>query len=258
MSTCFVIQPFDKGRFDKRYEDAFKPALAEAGFNAYRVDEDPGVDDVLIDAIEKGITRAPLCLADVTTDNPNVWYELGFAYAAGKPVILTCCDEREGALPFDIRHRKVIQYKSESTSDFEDLKRQVTARAKALQSGAIQAQSRKSDPVAPRDGLSQMEIQLLGIVAAATAVPDARESVWIVQQNARSIGLTDVAIGLAIRGLRRQRLIVVEEVDDPGGTYDGAYVTDSGWDWIQEHSSFFNLTARSPQDLDDLDSEVPF
>ena len=258
MSTCFVIQPFDKGRFDKRYEDAFKPALANAGFDAYRVDDDPGADDVLIDAIEKGITLSPICLADVTTDNPNVWYELGFAYAAGKPVILTCCDEREDALPFDIRHRKVIHYKSESTSDFEALKQQVTERAKALQRGAIQGQISKSDPIAPRDGLTQMEIQLLGVVAAATAAPGTRHSIWLVQKNAQSIGLTDVAIGIAFRGLLRQEIIAVEEVDDPNGTYDGAYVTDSGWDWIKEHSSFFNLTARPPQDLDDFEGEVPF
>ena len=104
--TCFVIQPFDKGKFDKRYNDAFDPGLGQAGFEAYRVDQDPGTD-VLIAAIEEGIRRAAICLADVTTDNPNVWYELGYAFAAGKHVILTCCDEREGPLPFDIQHRNV-------------------------------------------------------------------------------------------------------------------------------------------------------
>ena len=55
--TCFVIQPFDRGKFDKRYEDAFEPALAQAGFTAYRVDEDPSTD-ILIAAIEDGIREA--------------------------------------------------------------------------------------------------------------------------------------------------------------------------------------------------------
>ena len=75
---CFVIQPFDRGKFDKRYKDAFEPGLAKAGFEAYRVDQDPGTD-VVIAAIEEGIRRAAICLADVTTNNPNVWYELGYA-----------------------------------------------------------------------------------------------------------------------------------------------------------------------------------
>ena len=85
---CFVIQPFDRGKFDKRFVDAFQPALSQAGFAVYRVDQDPGTD-VMIAVIERGIREAEICLADITNDNPNVWYELGFAYAARKPVILT-------------------------------------------------------------------------------------------------------------------------------------------------------------------------
>ena len=172
-----MIQPFDQGsRFDKGYKDAFEPALAEAGLDAYRVDQDPNAE-VLIDAIEKGIQRAPICLADVTTDNPNVWYELGFAYAARKSVILICGDERKGALPFDIQHRNVIQYKSESGSDFEVLKRQITERAKALLERAIEKQMNDADPIAPQAGLSQREIQLLGVLAGATPAPGTREMV---------------------------------------------------------------------------------
>ena len=37
MSICFVIQPFDGGTFDKRYEDIIAPAIKEAGLESYRV-----------------------------------------------------------------------------------------------------------------------------------------------------------------------------------------------------------------------------
>ena len=30
MPTCFVIQPFDSGKFDKRFEDVYKPAIEAA------------------------------------------------------------------------------------------------------------------------------------------------------------------------------------------------------------------------------------
>lgn len=41
MSTCFVIQPFDGGPFDKRYDDVIAPAIVAAGLEPYRVDRDP-------------------------------------------------------------------------------------------------------------------------------------------------------------------------------------------------------------------------
>jgi hypothetical protein len=51
-ALCFVIQPFDSGKFDKRFEDVYRPAIEAAGLDAYRVDLDPGVD-VPIDAIKE-------------------------------------------------------------------------------------------------------------------------------------------------------------------------------------------------------------
>ena len=59
MDTCFVIQPFDNGRFDKRYIDTFNPAIEAAGLEAYRVDYDPSVL-VPIESIENLISnKAP-------------------------------------------------------------------------------------------------------------------------------------------------------------------------------------------------------
>jgi hypothetical protein len=65
------------------YHETFAPAIIEAGFQPYRVDEDRRAD-VLITSIEDGIRSASVCLADITTDNPNVWFELGFALAVNR------------------------------------------------------------------------------------------------------------------------------------------------------------------------------
>jgi hypothetical protein len=65
MPTCFVIQPFDSGKFDKRFKETFAPAIVAAGFEPYRVDDDPRAD-VLITSIEEGIRSAAVCLADIT------------------------------------------------------------------------------------------------------------------------------------------------------------------------------------------------
>ena len=130
MSTCFVIQPFDDGPFDKRYDDVFVPAISEANLEAYRVDRDPSAF-IPMDEVEKRIREADACLADISESNPNVWFELGFALAAGKPVVLVCLEKPDRRFPFDIQHRKIITYKTESARDFEDLKTKITDGLKA-------------------------------------------------------------------------------------------------------------------------------
>jgi len=59
MERCFIIQPFDRDVFDGRYKDTFKSAIEEAGYEPYRVDEDPSVS-IPVDRIEKGIREAAL------------------------------------------------------------------------------------------------------------------------------------------------------------------------------------------------------
>ena len=103
MPTCFVIQPFDKGPFEKRYDDVVVPAIKVAGLEPYRVDLDPSVS-VPIDSIEAGIQSAELCLADISLDNPNVWFEVGYAIAAGKEVVFICSEDRTTKFPFDVQH----------------------------------------------------------------------------------------------------------------------------------------------------------
>lgn len=129
MPRCFVIQPFDKGPFDKRYDDVFVPAIEKAALEPYRVDRDASAS-VLIENIERHIQDSEMCLADISLDNPNVWYEVGFAIASGKEVILVCSEEKATAFPFDVRHRSILTYTTHSPRDFEKLGVEITARLK--------------------------------------------------------------------------------------------------------------------------------
>jgi len=98
MAKCFLIQPFDNGPYDRRCREILKPAIIEAGLEPYRVDEDPSAT-ILIEAIEKGIREAEVCLADITTNNPNIWYEVGFAMASGRSVVMICAEPRPERFP---------------------------------------------------------------------------------------------------------------------------------------------------------------
>lgn len=54
---CFMVQPFDGGKFDKRFDDVFAPAVKDAGLEPYRVDRDAGAGIPIVD-IERGIRDA--------------------------------------------------------------------------------------------------------------------------------------------------------------------------------------------------------
>ena len=259
MSKCFIIQPFDSGgRFDKRFNDIYKPAIEEVGLEPYRVDEDPTVD-IPIDAIEEGIRDATMCLADITTDNPNVWYELGYAYATGCPVILVCSSEREGeGFPFDIQHRSIIQYGPESKSDFENLENAIIERAKALLDRAATRKFIQSEKVAPQEGLSQVEILLLATLAGEGTLPGTPVSQHRLEQMAEDSGMTLVGLGLAIRRLLKKEFIKIYE--EGNSYYDEDYnrivvLTDAGWNWIDENDDIFRLEEDGD---DDDDNDLPF
>jgi hypothetical protein len=159
LATCFVIQPFDEGgKFDKRYTDVFAPAIRDAGLEPYRVDADPAVS-IPIDEIQSGIRKARLCFADITLDNPNVWFELGYALAKEKEICLVCSEERTGKYPFDVQHRTVTKYRVESKRDFELLQSQITERLSAMiDKSATLAEIEAQSPIKEPDGLLQHEI----------------------------------------------------------------------------------------------------
>ncbi|MCK4578284.1 MAG: hypothetical protein KAU50_05810, partial [Candidatus Marinimicrobia bacterium] len=157
MSTCFVIQPFDGGPYDKRYDDVFAPAIEKAGLKPYRVDRDPSAS-VPIEQIEAGIRAASVCLADITEDNPNVWFELGYAIAARTDVVLVCSDQRTKTFPFDVQHRNIIRYKTESARDFAEFEQKITERIQALLTKQEElGKLTTTSPVADVQGLNQHE-----------------------------------------------------------------------------------------------------
>lgn len=256
---CFVIQPFDSGKFDKRFDDVYKPAIEAAGLEAYRVDRDPRVE-VPIESIEEGIRTAAICLADITTDNPNVWYELGFAFAAGRPVIMVCSNERTSTkYPFDIQHRTVINYKTESGSDFSSLQNNVTERIKALlnKTEALRKIA-ESDPVAPTQGLTQHELIVLAILAGDTAIPESTSTLYSLKNDAERAGLTAIGFSLAFRQLTAKKYIeIVEAYDDMRNeTYHSSRLSDTGWSWIEKNESLFTLLKKPASKKHD--EEIPF
>jgi hypothetical protein len=105
--TCFVMMPFAPPLGDY-YSKIFEPAIEKAGLKAMRADDDIFGTGKIIDQIWSGINSAKVLIAELTSRNPNVYYELGLAHALRKPVVLVCANEQD--VPFDLKHIRVIYY----------------------------------------------------------------------------------------------------------------------------------------------------
>ncbi|NIF05149.1 DUF4071 domain-containing protein [Chryseobacterium sp. Tr-659] len=117
MKLCFVIMGYGKktdptlGKtydLDKTYHNIIKPAVLKAGFECLRSDEilESGIIDRNMYAL---LIRADLCIADITTFNPNAIYELGIRHAA-KPFSTIIMKEKDGNIPFDLNSNKIFTY----------------------------------------------------------------------------------------------------------------------------------------------------
>ena len=122
LDTCFVMMGFSDWN-DKYYQDIYIPAIKEAGFEPARADELFSTGSV-VEQIWEQIKKAKVLLADLTDKNPNVFYELGLAHAAKKPVIFTASKVED--VPFDLRHLRVIIYEVREPDWANKLKRSIT------------------------------------------------------------------------------------------------------------------------------------
>lgn len=115
--TCFVIigygpkMDYNTGReidLDKTYEYIIKPALEELGFLCYRSSDisHSGVIDV---HMYDGILKSDFVIADLSTLNANVLYELGIRHAVRKNTTIIISEDKL-TFPFDLSHVVIEPY----------------------------------------------------------------------------------------------------------------------------------------------------
>src|SRR5665811_779695 len=100
----FVLMPFDE-KYNDAYKFGIKGAAEDVGAYAERVDEQIFTEGIL-DRIFNQISKADVIVADMTGRNPNVFYEVGYAHALGKIVLLLTQNTND--IPFDLKHRQHI------------------------------------------------------------------------------------------------------------------------------------------------------
>jgi hypothetical protein len=104
--TAFVIMQFSE-MYHQLYAEVICPVVEASGLRAYHVGEVFGPGLILEDIVQ-GIVEAQVVIAEITPVNQNVFYELGYAHALGKPTIPLA--ERGKQLPFDLSGYRVLIY----------------------------------------------------------------------------------------------------------------------------------------------------
>lgn len=108
----FVAMPFgvkDGIDFDRVYGELIQPGLKEAGFLVFRADQELSAGNIRTDMFQE-LLVADLVVADLTLDNPNVWYEMGVRHALRARGVMQIASTERVRMPFDVYTDRTLRY----------------------------------------------------------------------------------------------------------------------------------------------------
>ncbi|MFQ5769420.1 MAG: TRAFs-binding domain-containing protein, partial [bacterium] len=114
---CFVLMPFGQkkdpsGRpdidFDRIYTEAIEPGIQAAGMLPIRADEER-TGGIIHRAMFERLLLCDFAVADLTTANANVFYELGVRHAVRPSTTLSIFATQQN-IPFDVNYLRSLPY----------------------------------------------------------------------------------------------------------------------------------------------------
>jgi hypothetical protein len=268
LRTCFVIQRFDGGVYDKRYRETFAPAIERGGAKPVRADEVLGTRPV-VEKIEDGLKAADIAFAEISEDNPNVFLELGFALALSVPTVIVCDKAKRQRLPFDIAHRPVSFYVTDAQSDYENIARDVES---SVAAALLEVKARPLVGLPSHDARNVDDVKgacLIALLDQSLRSPTG-SALWSLQKEVSSAGISERMLALAIASLVDDQLVTqLQNEDQDGDLYNTYVLSDAGTKFLlrsystlmQQEKERVKPTSRlrSLSAFDsDLDDDVPF
>lgn len=129
MKKCFIVCPIGdpdtvtRKRSDSLLEYVLKPVCKACDFHAIRIDEVHAADSITQNIIEH-LTNCDLVIADLTEQNPNAFFELGYRTAIKKPVIQIRA--KGEPIPFDIADIQTFEYDLTDLAAVDKFKSRIT------------------------------------------------------------------------------------------------------------------------------------
>lgn len=128
-----IMMPFSK-EYDEVY-DAIKSSCEDAKMKCQRADDIWENSEIIQDIFELILTSS-IVIADFSSRNPNVFYEIGIAHTLGKPVIPIA--QNKDDVPFDLSHHRVLVYLN-NCEGREKLREVLTSRIMTIQNEILSA-----------------------------------------------------------------------------------------------------------------------
>jgi O-acetyl-ADP-ribose deacetylase (regulator of RNase III) len=129
---CFAIMPFgikpvNRKMFDFNYvyHELIEKAVTELGLNCERCDE-VNITGSIHKTMFRKIFDADVAVVDITSQNPNVFYELGVRHALHKCVTIVICKSSNlQKIPFNINGLKIIGYEVDKPKQLEEARKKI-------------------------------------------------------------------------------------------------------------------------------------
>ncbi|GAB6191435.1 hypothetical protein [Desulfocastanea catecholica] len=120
---CFVLMPFMEAMND--IFETIREAVEshELNFTCMRAKDLTG-GGYILDDILKGIEESEIVIADLTTSNPNVFYEVGIAHTRKDKEKIILLTQNIDTVPFDLRPFRCIMYR-QSIGGAKELQREL-------------------------------------------------------------------------------------------------------------------------------------
>src|SRR5688572_12976945 len=124
---CFVAMPFGTKNdaagpvvFDAVYKQIIAPAIEAAGLESLRADEEMSGGIIHKPMFER-LILCRFAIADLTTANANVFYELGIRHAARPGSTILIFADGCGQLPFDVAPLRAMPYRPDASGTPTDV-----------------------------------------------------------------------------------------------------------------------------------------
>lgn len=177
---CFVISPIGdpdspiRKRSDQILKFLIRPAAEPLGYEAKRADEisEPGT---ITSQVIQRLIDAPLVVADLTTHNPNVFYELAVRHAIRKPLV-QIIDDAE-SIPFDVSTARTIKFSHRDLDSVERAKAELARQIQAVEKDPTLVDNPISSAVdlaalktTGKSGEAQLAAMLEGLMAEVVSI----------------------------------------------------------------------------------------
>jgi hypothetical protein len=150
---CFVAMPFGTKHdaagpvaFDAVYKKIIVPAIEAAGLEPLRADEEMSGGIIHKPMFER-LILSRYAIADLTTANANVFYELGIRHAARPGSTILIFADGRGQLPFDVAPLRAFPYRLDPSGAPVDVDAAVAALTKRLEAMCAHPEGEVDSPI---------------------------------------------------------------------------------------------------------------